>query len=633
MPRPEYDPAYPRTLIPQILELKYAMDDFNERELPYLDTNNAAVTLPVSQFKGNYQTVKAELLYLGLNTYSPPQLKVQDVEEMGQNLRFLQKEARKVEPAVEGFSVRGVADTIQPGTFVRVGASASASPSASPSSGTVWYVISSSTGVPQYATMVAGGGNSVGITDLGGNPLRTLTVNGQTVNLDTLPAFMYTALANPGTLSVTQFPSISPLTDGLTRSRAYNSIAEMIASFRGSASPSASPASGSVFYLITSSTGVPQYSVRLAQPGNAVTVLDVSGIPVSKLSLGGLDLQLSAFSPDMFSALANPGTINISPVSGVTVGFVRRGPYNSLAEMQASTRSPSSSSSASASATPSSSPSSNTNPISFTELQTLSLKLTVEITRLTATGTTDPVIQARINVYTQMKGTVDSLIAKINNKTLDPTKIPIAKSDYDTFLPSLGSSSAGPAGVLFNSGQSSLSSLFNAYNAGDVDGASLAETLFNTYADTLVNGMSYNVSLSYTSPNETTKEVAKALYRGEFQNTIESKTSDGFTDTVAGLGFSSQRGDPSSYDSPDSAKVTTAGFNWKNKCKQLYDALKRMSLDPGDFGCLAPGAQVSPDYSWRGNAKMICTRAATHADPGLPEQIGCPPVNWPGWRS
>jgi hypothetical protein len=89
-----------------------------------------------------------------------------------------------------------------------------------------------------------------------------------------------------------------------------------------------------------------------------------------------------------------------------------------------------------------------------------------------------------------------------------------------------------------------------------------------------------------------------------------------------------------SYASPDiEQRVTTAGFNWKDKCKQLYDALKRMSLDPGDFGCLAPGTQVSPDFSWRGNAKMICTRAATHYDPGLPEQIGCPPVNWPGWRS
>jgi len=301
-----------------------------------------------------------------------------------------------------------------------------------------------------------------------------------------------------------------------------------------------------------------------------------------------------------------------------------------------------------------------------------------------------------------MKGTVDSLIAKINNNTLDPTKIPIAQSDYDTFLPALGSDSAGPAGVLFNSGYSSLSSLFNAYKAGDVDGAALAETLFNTYGDTLVNGMSYSMNLSYTSPNETTKEVAKALYRGEFQNTIETM-SDGFTDTPdtackknlaacqaacgdpssdgyedcfsgcgpafelcskISVGSDSDSGprsgpgpsmlssmltslatksqakvDPisqySSYASPDidSKMKNTAGFNWKDKCKQLYDALKRMSLDPGDFGCLAPGTQVSPDFSWRGNAKMICTRAATHSDPGLPEQIGCPPVNWPGWRS
>jgi hypothetical protein len=248
-----------------------------------------------------------------------------------------------------------------------------------------------------------------------------------------------------------------------------------------------------------------------------------------------------------------------------------------------------------------------------------------------------------------MKGTVDTLIAKVNNNTLDPTKIPINQSDYDTFLPALGSDSAGPAGVLFNSGYSSLSSLFNSYNAGDVDGAALAETLFNTYGDTLVNGMSYNMSLSYTSPNETSKEIAKALYRGEFQNTIESM-SDGFADTPVGGGSSilgsiltslgnknQTKPDPisqySSYASTEPKFTSTAGFNWKDKCKQLYDALRRMKLDPGDFGCLAPGTQVSPDFSWRGNAKMICTRAATHSDPGLPEQIGCPPVNWPGWRS
>jgi hypothetical protein len=211
-----------------------------------------------------------------------------------------------------------------------------------------------------------------------------------------------------------------------------------------------------------------------------------------------------------------------------------------------------------------------------------------------------------------MKNTVDSLIDQVNNKTLDPTKIPIAQSDYDAFLPSLGENSAGPGGLLFNSGNTSLSSLFNSYQVGDISGSDLSRTLFNTYADSLTKGLSYNVSLSYTSPNEMTKEVAKALYRGEFQNTIDLVAApDGFSD----------------------ASPSSSAFNWKDKCTQLYTALKRMDLDPGDFGALAPNTQVGPDYSWRGNAKMVCTRAATHSDPALPEQIGCPPVNWPGWRS
>jgi hypothetical protein len=413
-PLPAYDPAYPRTLIPPILQLKYAMDDFYERELPYIqNTSDSSVQLPISQLRGDYQTLKAELQFLALNEYNPPQLTVQEVERMGQNLRFLQKEARTLSPVTEGFT-----------------SSSSPSPSSSSSS--------------------------------------------------------------------------SPSPSSSSRS--------------SSSSSSSSPSSS---------------------------------------------------------------------------------------------RSPSSSSSSS------SSPSSNKNPISFTNLEILSLKLAVEIARLTATGTTDSLVKARINIYTQIKSTVDTLISKVKDGSLDPTQIPISQSDYDAFLPSLGSGSAGPGGLLFNNGYSTLSSLFNSYQLGDLSGAKLAETLFNTYGDNLVNGLSYNVSLSYTSPNETTKEVAKALYRGEFQDTI-----DGFEEVE---GFA---------DMPlASLNKSNKGFNWKDKCSQLYSALKRMSLDPGDFGCLEPNTQVSPDYSWRGNAKMICTRAATHYDPALPEQIGCPPVGWKGWRS
>jgi hypothetical protein len=371
VPRPEYDPAYPRTLIPQIIELKFAMDGFYEMELPYINSGDSAVQLPISELKGDYQTLKAELLYLQANPSSPPQIKVRDLDRMGKNLRALQKVAHAVLPeGIEGF-----------------------------------------------------------------------------------------------------------------------------------------------------------------------------------------------------------------------------------------TSSSSTSSSTSA-------------PISMIELQTLSLKLQVEIARLQASGTTDPVLGARVNVFTQMKQTVDSLINQVNNKTLDPKRIPISEKDYAAFLPSLGADSAGPAGALFNNGLTSASSLFNNYQSGDISGAQLAQTLFNKYSD----GLSYSVNVSYTSPNEVTKEVAKSLYRGEFQDKI-SKLGDGFAD-----------GTNESVDS-ESMTPSTEPFNWKKRTDEVCLAIQKMGLDPGDFGCLAPGTQVGPEYSWRGHAKMVCTRAATGADPALPEQIGCPPVTWPGWRS
>jgi hypothetical protein len=56
-------------------------------------------------------------------------------------------------------------------------------------------------------------------------------------------------------------------------------------------------------------------------------------------------------------------------------------------------------------------------------------------------------------------------------------------------------------------------------------------------------------------------------------------------------------------------------------------------MNPADYGSLDDGAHVSQGYSWRGHAKMVCSRLSTHADPGIPEQMGCPPVSWRGWRS
>ena len=178
-----------------------------------------------------------------------------------------------------------------------------------------------------------------------------------------------------------------------------------------------------------------------------------------------------------------------------------------------------------------------------------------------------------------------------------------------------------------------LSSLFNNYQAGDLSGSNLAETLFNTYGDSLTQGLSYSVNFSYTSPNDVTKEVAKSLYRGEFQNTLEPMTQgEGFDASASSPMESATRASSSNANANANANAPSS-FNWKKKATDLAAALQKMGLEPGDFGCLKPGTQVGPDYSWRGHSKMVCTRAATHSDPALPEQIGCPPINWPGWRS
>jgi hypothetical protein len=83
---------------------------------------------------------------------------------------------------------------------------------------------------------------------------------------------------------------------------------------------------------------------------------------------------------------------------------------------------------------------------------------------------------------------------------------------------------------------------------------------------------------------------------------------------------------------PSQAPTQIGKFDWKVRAEAITENIRKAGMNPDDFGCLGRGAQVSKDYSWRGHAKMVCSRLATHADPGIPEQMGCPPVSWKGWR-
>lgn len=311
-------------------------------------------------------------------------------------------------------------------------------------------------------------------------------------------------------------------------------------------------------------------------------------------------------------------------------------------------------------------------PISVAELSVLRQKIAVEILRLQASGTTDPVLQARVNVFKKIQTAVEDIAKQVEDKTMRPEDIPIKKRDYEKFLPALGDQSAGVAGLLSKSGYPSLSSLFNAYDRGDVTGTQMTEDLFKFYADTLLQGTSYKLDISYTSPNEVAARQAEATkaaadlaaaawpqagvgnqvfagLSGAFQ-TAHPMTSDGargafdaytrqldMQNFQGDLNFGSQGLPDGSYQRqsvmPNSAQA--ASFDWKARAQTICENVKKMGLNPADFGCQAnpQGSAQNTDFSWRGYAKMVCNRLKTVADTGVPEQVGCPPDSWKGWRT
>jgi hypothetical protein len=72
-------------------------------------------------------------------------------------------------------------------------------------------------------------------------------------------------------------------------------------------------------------------------------------------------------------------------------------------------------------------------------------------------------------------------------------------------------------------------------------------------------------------------------------------------------------------------------FDWKQRAKEIEDQVKKRGLNPADFG-ITPIKNASPEFSWKGYARMICTRLQATMDPALPVTCGCPPMDWRGWR-
>ncbi len=285
------------------------------------------------------------------------------------------------------------------------------------------------------------------------------------------------------------------------------------------------------------------------------------------------------------------------------------------------------------------------------DLKDLLIKIQTEITRLSASGTTDSIINNRISKLTILKNEVQSIVDKVEKKTMSIESIPITKEDYDKFLPLL----ANPRSTLPDTLQSaglpvSLSSLFPAYLSGDISGAQLTQYVVGNYLDTFFKGLSWDLRMNYTA--ERLKEIADAKLK-------TAETSLSALDTLkqtqilaneaqqnANAPASSYRGDFASRTSPDVAGQVLgdgqlgvpkqgsppATLDWKERSQQICVAIAKRGYTPGDFGCFPDGTPTQPNFSYRGYARMICSRLGTLYDTGAPEACGCPPPTWAGWR-
>ena len=275
---------------------------------------------------------------------------------------------------------------------------------------------------------------------------------------------------------------------------------------------------------------------------------------------------------------------------------------------------------------------------SLLQLKELVTRISVEITRLSASATTDPVVTQRITTLTTIKKAVQGIVDKVISGQMAEKDIPIMESDYLAFLPAL--SKNGPLPKLLNTNNlpPSLANLLPSYNAGDISGAAMAQYLVKTYGDTFFKGLSWGVNLNYTAErNVSNTPTSSALASLLNANGIHTNSNE----TKSGIRCSKGTDHDDAVDVPYRGEFATmtasstvpARLDWKQRSTDICNAIQKRGYNPGDFGCLTNSASVSDTFSWRGYARMVCTRVGTVYDTGAPEAVGCPPLTWAGWRA
>jgi hypothetical protein len=266
------------------------------------------------------------------------------------------------------------------------------------------------------------------------------------------------------------------------------------------------------------------------------------------------------------------------------------------------------------------------------------LRAWAEMQRLGASGTVDPIINARINAIKKIRDSMQRIIDDVQYKKITETDIPVFKEDLERAFPVLADTTQ-PIPKLLATSQLPPE-LANIIPPGTNVNEKDIQKLISTYINNILNTNSFSLKLKmdYISPNEVRIEESKTKPKlnQEFIDFSPMKTGPKmnltFSDSTGKL--INEVGVDANDNNPDKIQSKyNPSLDWKNRTKQICDQVRRRGLDPHDFGCLKDSKEVSADYSWRGHAKMVCSRLRSTPDPALPETCGCPASNWSGWNS
>ena len=289
-------------------------------------------------------------------------------------------------------------------------------------------------------------------------------------------------------------------------------------------------------------------------------------------------------------------------------------------------------------------------PASLEELNDFSERIQKAILLLARSGTTDPIVQARIGNLTKMKTDVDTVIQKLNSGAIMAADVPIMESDVKNALPALGDVTKSLPNVIKD---------IKKDNYGDGSAMNTIAKFLTSYGPQIIENSSLKLDLSMGySPLQ--QHQANKKVPGQKRPKGQSTLADTGFPSVADMDsvasgsdmYSMAEGnemgnadatDPYAMDPRAEGRSVamnrlfptdtnpSAPFDWRQRVGDIIGQVQRREMNPADFGAMPASTKVSKDFSWKGYAKMICTRLMAAQPNRLDEMCGCPPSEWRGW--